>query len=315
VNETNKLVIIGSGPAGLTAALYLSRANLAPLLFAGSKWGGQLMLTTLVENFPGFPDGIQGPQLMMNMRKQVERLGVEFVNSDFTQADFSKKPFSVTADGKVYQGKSVIIATGADSIWLNVAGELQLRGKGISTCATCDAFFFKNKVVAVVGGGDTAMEEAVFLTRFATRVTIVHRRGGFRASPIMLKRAQENPKISFLTNKVVEEVLGEAAVTGVRLKDVKSGQVMDYPTQGFFLAIGHKPNTGFLKGIIDLDAKGYIYVTGMKGPLDSHTKTNIVGIFAAGDCVDFKYRQAVVAAGMGCMAAMDAQRWLEEKNI
>lgn len=313
------VIILGSGPAGYTAALYTSRAFLKTLVLTGKEAGGQLTTTTDVENYPGFPEGIQGPELMEEMKKQVERFGTEIrletvVRLQSSDIGQTQKLFKVKTESNEYTGKSVIIASGASVKYLGLASEERLKGKGVSACATCDGFFFKGKEVVVIGGGDTAMEEATFLTRFATKVTIIHRREDFRASPIMLERARKNPKIHWLTNKVVEEVVGENTVTGVKYKDAQTGAVSELPTQGFFLAIGHKPNTEFLKGFIDLDPKGYIYVKGIKGPHDAHTKTNIPGVFAAGDCVDFRYRQAVVAAGMGCMAAMDAQKWLEEKG-
>lgn len=308
------VIVLGTGPAGYTAALYASRAFLKTLVLTGPQHGGQLTITTEVDNYPGFSQGIQGPQLMEEMKKQVERFGIEIKLETAISVDFQARPFKIFTGNKEYQSQSVIIATGASAKYLGFESEQRLMGKGVSACATCDGFFFKGKEVVVVGGGDTAMEEATFLTRFATKVTIIHRREAFRASPIMLDRAQKNPKIKFLVNQTVEEVLGEKLVTGVRLKDVKTGKMIQLPSQGFFLAIGHKPNTEFLEGVVDLDPKGYIYVKGIKGPHDAHTQTNISGVFAAGDCVDFKYRQAVVAAGMGCMAAMDAQRWLEEKN-
>jgi len=314
------VIILGSGPAGYTAALYTSRAFLKTLVLTGKEAGGQLTTTSDVENYPGFPKGIQGPELMEEMKKQVERFGTEIrletvVSLQSSVVSLGEKNFIIKTESNKYQGKSVIIASGASAKYLGLPSEQRLMGKGVSACATCDGFFFKGKEVVVIGGGDTAMEEGTFLTRFATKVTIIHRREDFRASPIMLDRAKKNPKILFLTNKIVTEVLGETSVTGVKLKDVKTNNEEEFATQGFFLAIGHKPNTDFLKGIIDLDPKGYIYVKGIKTPHDAHTQTNVPGVFAAGDCVDFKYRQAVVAAGMGCMAAMDAQRWLEEQKL
>ncbi len=309
------IIILGSGPAGLTAGIYAVRAGHKTLLIAGTRWGGQLMFTTLVENFPGFPEGIQGPQLMMNIRKQAERLGVEFLNTDFTQADFSSYPFKITADGKFYEGKSVIIATGADSIWLNVPGETQLRGKGVSTCATCDAFFFRGKNVAIVGGGDSAMEEALVLAQVANSVTIIHRRDQFRASRAMQDKVFANPKIKVLWNKVVIRYLGEDKLTGVILRDTKTGKEEKFKTDGVFVAIGHKPNSDKLKGI-ELDAKGYIVqkeVRDENGLLKYRCATSVDGVFVAGDVNDYRYRQAIVAAGEGCMAALDADKWLLEK--
>ena len=301
------VIIIGSGPAGYTAALYTSRAFLKTLIIAGLEPGGQLTTTTEVENFPGFPKGILGPQLMLDMKAQAERFGTEIRQEIVTKIEKNKKMFVVKTEGASYETKAVIVATGASAMYLGLPSEKTFAGKGVSACATCDGFFFRGKNVVVVGGGDTAMEEANFLTTFATRVTIIHRRDGFRASPIMLARAKKNPKITMLTNKIIEEILGDSAVTGVRLKDVGTGKVEIYPTQGVFLAIGHKPNTDFLKDIMTLDKKGYVNVAG--------TATNVPGIFAAGDCVDFHYRQAVVAAGMGCMAALDVQKYLEEIRI
>jgi thioredoxin reductase (NADPH) len=305
------IIILGSGPAGYTAALYSSRAFLKTLMFTGFEPGGQLTTTTDVENYPGFPQGIQGPILMEEMKKQVERFGAEIKAENATKVDFTTRPFKVFAGDNYYQAKSVIISTGASAKYLGLESEKKLMGKGISACATCDGFFFKGKEVVVIGGGDTAMEEATFLTRFATKVTIIHRRDIFRASKIMLERARKNPKIQILTNKVIEEVLGQDKVEGVRLKDMLSGKSEELRTQGFFLAIGHEPNTKFLYCQVGLDDKGYIIVE-QNSVLEPQTKTSIEGVFAAGDCVDPRYRQAVVAAGMGCMAAMDAQKWLEE---
>lgn len=315
------VIIIGSGPAGYTAALYTSRAFLKTLIIAGIQQGGQLTTTTEVENFPGFPKGITGPQLMTDMKTQAERFGTHVVNDIISNVKLSNtinnpintKFFIVRGQNEQYEGKSVIIATGASAQYLGLPSEKKLAGRGISACATCDGFFFRGKDVVVVGGGDTAMEEANFLTTFATRVTIIHRRAEFRASPIMLARAKKNPKITFLTNKIIKEIVGETAVIGVRIKDTVTGQHTTYKTQGVFLAIGHTPNTEFLKDIITLDQKGYIRVHGMQKPGEYHTATNVPGIFAAGDCVDFQYRQAIVAAGMGCMAALDVQKWLSEQ--
>ena len=308
------VIILGSGPAGYTAGLYTSRAFLKTLILAGPELGGQLTTTTLVENYPGFTQGIQGSQLMDEMKKQVERFGAEVKLESAVKIDLKQSPFQIWTENKTYQGKTLIIATGASAKYLGLASEQKLRGKGVSACATCDGFFFQKKEVVVVGGGDTAMEEAIFLTRFATKVTIIHRREEFRASPIMLDRAKNNSKINFLTNKTIIEVLGKERVEGIKIKDIKTGKVEEISTQGFFLAIGHQPNTDIFKGVIDMDKKGYIYVKGIKNPLDAHTQTNIPGVFAVGDCVDFRYRQAVVAAGMGCMAAIDAQKWLEEQH-
>lgn len=297
------VIIIGSGPAGLTAAIYTTRADLKTLLIAGGKWGGQLMLTTLVENFPGFPEGIQGPDLMQNMRKQAEHFGTEFVDEDFVSADFSQKPFKITASDKTYEGKSVIIATGADTKWLDVPGEKEKIGRGVSSCAPCDAVFFRNKNVIVVGGGDSAMEEALVLTKFATSVTLVHRKEEFRASEIMQKRVKENPKVKILFNSEVVEVLGEQNVTGVKIKNNKTNQISKMPIDGVFVAIGHIPNTSKFKDI-DLDEAGFVKV-------HDHFLTNKEGVFVAGDVHDAHYKQAITAAGYGCSAALEAERWLE----
>ena len=296
------VIIIGSGPAGLTAATYTTRANLKTLVIAGIKWGGQLMLTTLVENYPGFPDGIQGPDLMMAMRKQAERFGAEIKDVDSKTADFSQRPFKVSTAEKTYEGKSVIIATGADTKWLDVPGEKEKIGRGVSSCAPCDAFFFKEKQVIVVGGGDSAMEEALVLTKFARKVTVVHRKNTLRASQIMQDRARQNPKISFMFNSEVTEVLGETNVKGVKIKNNKTNGVKELPIDGVFVAIGHIPNSTIFKGI-EVDQKGFIRVK-------DHYKTNIDGVFVAGDVHDYHYKQAVTAAGFGCMAALEAERWL-----
>jgi len=307
------VIIIGSGPAGYTAALYTSRAFLKTLLLSGLEVGGQLTTTTAVDNFPGFPDGILGPKLVEDMKKQVERFGTEIQQRHVSSVKRHENTNTliVETEGKLFEGRTIIIATGASAQYLGLPSEQTFAGKGVSACATCDGFFFKGKEIVVIGGGDTAMEEATFLTKFATKVTIVHRRDEFRASAIMLDRAKKDPKISFLTNKIVEEIVGDTSVTGIRLKDAMTGEVSNFPTQGVFLAIGHKPNTEFLKGFIDLDAKNYIVIKRPSSPLDPQTETSVSGVFAAGDCVDPRYRQAVVAAGQGCMAAMDAERWLE----
>lgn len=310
------VIILGGGPAGFTAGIYAVRAGLKTLCIAGIKWGGQLMLTTLVENYPGFPDGIQGPDLMASMRKQAEKLGVDILNTNFTQADFTEKPFKVTADGKIYEGKSVIITTGADSIWLNVPGEIQLRGKGVSTCATCDAFFFRGKDVVVVGGGDSAMEEALYLSNVCKSVTIVHRREAFRASKAMQDRVFAQPKIKILWSKIVTKYLGTDKVIGVVLKNTKTGKEEEFITDGVFVAIGHIPNTEKFKGI-ELDAKGYIVrkeVTDKTGMLKLRSATSVPGVFVGGDVHDHHYRQAVTAASFGCMAALDADTWLKEQK-
>ncbi len=299
-------IIIGSGPAGLTAALYASRADLKPLLFAGLEPGGQLMRTTEVENFPGFINGIMGPELMDNMMKQVAKFGTEQKNENVTSVDFTKKPFEVKADSGIYFAKTIIIATGAEANWLGLTNEQRLRGHGVSACATCDGFFFKDKKVVVIGGGDSAMEEASFLTKFASQVTILHRREDFRASKIMLRRAQENPKISFMTNTEVVDVLGEKVVEGVKIKNNQTGQEQVLEVEGYFAAIGHTPTTKIFKDAgIEVDQKGYIVVK-------QNTRTNIEGVFVAGDVQDPRYRQAISAAGMGCMAALDVEKYLAE---
>jgi thioredoxin reductase (NADPH) len=308
------VIVIGSGPAGYTAALYSSRAFLKTLILAGVQLGGQLTTTTEVDNYPGFAAGIQGPVLVEEMKKQVERFGTEVKTEEVTKVDFASKPFKVWVGETEYQSKTIIITTGASAKYLGLPSEKKLNGKGVSACATCDGFFFRGKEVVVVGGGDTAMEEATFLTKFASRVTLVHRREEFRASAIMLERAKKDPKITFMTNKIPEEILGETAVTGIRLKDAKSGEISDLPTQGVFLAIGHKPSTDVFKGHVELDEKGYIKTEKTVLSTKPQTETNIPGVFAAGDCTDPRYRQAIVAAGQGCMAAMDAEKWLEEQK-
>lgn len=302
---TYDVIIIGSGPAGLTAAIYTTRSRLKTLVVAGSKWGGQLMLTTLVENYPGFPEGIQGPDLMMAMLKQAEHHGAEIVDADFSNADFSVKPFQITAGDKTYQGKSVIIATGADTKWLEVPGEKEKIGRGVSSCAPCDAPFFKDKNTIVVGGGDSAMEETLVLTKFASSVTVIHRRDEFRASKIMLERARQNPKIKFILNSEIVEVLGDNKVESVKIKNNKTNELIEMRVEGIFVAIGHIPNTTVFKGI-ELDEHGFVVVS-------NHTKTNIDGVFVAGDVHDNHYKQAVTAAGFGCMAALEVERWLQDK--
>ncbi|MEW6045610.1 MAG: thioredoxin-disulfide reductase [Bacillota bacterium] len=299
-----QLIILGSGPAGLTAAIYAARANLQPLVVAGREAGGQLMLTTEVENFPGFPDGVQGPELMDAMRRQAERFGARFVDDDATAVDFSSRPFKVTVGDETHQARAVIIATGASARWLNLPSEARLRGHGVSSCATCDGYFFQGKKVVVVGGGDTAMEEALFLTRFASEVVIVHRRDQLRASKVLQARAKANPKIRFIYNAVVEEIQGDTHVQGVELRDVKTGELRTEPCDGVFVAIGHEPNTSFLRGQVELDARGYVVV-------HDETRTSVDGVFCAGDVHDFRYRQAVTAAAAGCKAAMDAEKYLE----
>jgi len=298
------VIIIGSGPAGYTAAIYAARANLSVLMFQGYQVGGQLMLTSDVENYPGFEEGILGPPMMEKFELQARRFGTEMIPEDVTAVDFSKRPFTITTDSGEYRARAVIISTGANAKWLGLPSEHRLQGRGVTACATCDGFFFKNKDVAVVGGGDTAMEEATFLTRYVKHVTVIHRRDTLRASKIMQDRAFKNPKISFIWDTEVTEVLGEDAITGLRLRNLKTEEESILPIQGLFLAIGHEPNTGLFKGIIEMDKKGYIV------PVE-YTMTNIPGVFAAGDVTDHRYRQAVTAAGDGCRAAIDAERWLE----
>ena len=302
------VIIIGSGPAGYTAAIYASRANLSVLMFQGYQVGGQLMLTSDVENYPGFEEGILGPPMMEKFEAQARRFGTEMIPEDVNEIDFSRRPFKITTDSGEYLARTIIIATGASAKWLGLPSEQRLQGRGVSACATCDGFFFKNKDVAVVGGGDTALEEAIFLTRYANHVTLIHRRDSLRASKIMQDRAFKNPKISFIWNADVTEVLGEDEVTGLRLRDVKTGEEGTVPVQGLFLAIGHKPNTNLFKGVIEMDRAGYIV------PIE-HTMTNIPGVFAAGDVTDHRYRQAVTAAGDGCRAALDLERWLESLGV
>lgn len=299
------VIILGSGPAGLTAAIYAARASLSPLVVAGAASGGQLMLTSEVENYPGFPDGVMGPELMGKFREQAERFGAHVVDEDAISVDFSQRPYTVATERQSWKTHSLIIATGASAIWLGLDSETRLRGRGVSTCATCDGFFFRGKEIVVVGGGDTAMEEATFLTRFATKVTVVHRRDQLRASKIMQERAQSDPKINFVWDSAIDEVLGEDHVTGVRLRNVKTGAVSEYKTDGLFIAIGYKPNTDILHGKVDLNDKGY--VTPLPG---TETLTKVEGVFVAGDVEDFHYRQAITAAGAGCKAALEAERYL-----
>jgi thioredoxin reductase (NADPH) len=302
------VIIIGSGPAGLTAAVYAARANLSPLLIEGWQSGGQLTTTTEVENYPGFAKGIMGPELMKEMRAQAERFGTEFLTGDVTTVDFKHRPFTITVDTeRTVHAKTVIIATGASAIQIGVKNEARLTGHGVSTCATCDGFFFKGKELIVVGGGDSAMEEATFLTKFATKVSVVHRRDKLRASKIMQDRAAKNEKITFVWNSVVEDILGHDVVTGARLKNIVTDKTTDLLCAGVFVAIGHRPNTNLFSGQLDMDAKGYIRTT-------QGTATNVPGVFAAGDVQDSTYRQAVTAAGSGCMAAIDAERFLESHD-
>jgi thioredoxin reductase (NADPH) len=304
----SKVLIIGSGPAGLTAAIYAARANLEPIVLAGSAPGGQLMITSDVENYPGFPLGIQGPDLMAAFREQAERFGSHIVDVDIDRVDFSGRPFRVWARGTEYKGDAVIVATGASALWLGLESETRLRGRGVSACATCDGFFFKDKEIAVVGGGDTALEEATFLTRFASKVHLLHRRDQFRASKIMLERAVAHPKIEIHTNTAVEEVLGSAKVSGLRLRDTVSGDAREVPMEGLFIAIGYRPNTEVFRDWLEVDEKGYLVVR-------DETGSKIEGVFIAGDVHDHRYRQAVTAAGDGCRAAIDAERWLESQGI
>lgn len=308
-DTARKVIIIGSGPAGLTAAIYTARAGLEPLVAEGVEPGGQLTTTTLVENYPGFPEGVQGPDLMENMRTQAQKFGAELVFKTVSKVDFSKRPFKVWLDDELYTAQGVIIATGASPRHIGLESEMKLIGHGVSTCATCDGFFFKDKEIAVVGGGDTALEDALFLTRFASKVTIIHRRDQLRASAYMQKRAQDSEKIEFELSKVISEVLTETGneVVGVRLKDKKTGKESTLNIEGLFVAIGHKPNTDYLKGQVDLDSHGYVAV-------HDRVKTNVAGVFTAGDVADPHYKQAITAAGMGCSAALELERFLSEDD-
>jgi thioredoxin reductase (NADPH) len=307
VAATRKVIIIGSGPAGYTAAIYAARANLSPVMFTGLQSGGQLMLTTLVENYPGFVDGIDGPPLMENFEKQARRFGTEMYAEDVTKVDFSRRPFTVSSDDTTFEAETVIIATGASAKLIGLAGESQLMGRGVSTCATCDGFFFKDQNIMVVGGGDAAIEEALYLSRLGRKVEVVHRRDTLRASKIMQERALKNPKISFIWDSVIEDVLDPAQnkVTAVRLRNLKTGAQWETAVDGLFVAIGHQPNTGLFKGQIELHPNDYIKVA------PGTTQTSVPGVFASGDVQDFTYRQAVTAAGTGCMAALEAERYLE----
>ncbi len=309
-DEINKVVILGSGPAGLTAALYTARANLSPLLIEGNEPGGQLTITTEVENYPGFEHGIQGPEMMDVFRRQVTRFGTRFMTGAVTEARLGKRPFELVVDGKAVKADAVIISTGASAKLLGIESEKRLMGYGVSACATCDGAFFKGKEAIVVGGGDTALEEANFLTRFVTKATIVHRRDALRASKIMQDRVRRNPKIAFIWDSVIDEIFGDPkdGVSGVRLKNLKTGKDADHKTDAVFVAIGHQPNTALFKGQLAMDEVGYLKVK------PGSTYTNIDGVFAAGDVADSVYRQAVTAAGTGCMAAIDAERWLEAQE-
>jgi thioredoxin reductase (NADPH) len=307
-DNVRDVIIIGSGPAGLTAAVYSGRADLKPLMIEGFEAGGQLMLTTDVENYPGFIDGIMGPELMERMRKQAARFGTEYLTENVTSVDFSQQPFVVKTADETYRARAVIISTGASAKMLNVPGEKELLGHGVSTCATCDGFFFRDQELLIVGGGDTAMEEAIFLTKFASKVTVVHRRDELRASKIMQQRAMDNPKIEFLWNSVITELVGEdGKLKGANIKNVKTGDDSFVEAGGAFVAIGHTPNTSLFEDHLELDG-GYIKTAG------ETTETSVPGVFAAGDVVDYRYRQAITAAGMGCEAAMDAERWLEGQH-
>ncbi len=308
-----KVIVVGSGPAGLTAALYTARANLNPLVFEGIQPGGQLTITTEVENYPGFEHGIQGPELMDVMRKQVQRFGAECVFKEVTEVDFSKRPFTVKSNDEVYTADSVIVSTGASAKLLGLESEKKFMGYGVSACATCDGFFFKDQKIIVVGGGDTALEEANYLTRFASEVVLLHRRSEFRGSKIMVDRANKNPKITFKTPYVIDEIIGEVdgmrkTVNGVKLKNTETGEIEQMDINGIFIAIGHQPNTKLFEGQLDMDETGYLLVK------NDSTYTNIEGVFACGDVADKTYRQAITAAGSGCKAAIDAERWLEAQE-
>lgn len=305
MNEHDKkVVIIGSGPAALTAAIYTSRANLDTTVIAGFQSGGQLMLTSDVENFPGFPEGIQGPELMDNMRRQAERFGSKFVDADATRVDFSKRPHKVYVDNDEYVADAVIVATGASAMWLDLPSEQRLRGRGVSSCATCDGFFFRGKEIAVIGGGDSALEEALFLTRFATKVSLLHRRDKFRASKIMQDRVFKHEKITVIFDTVVEEVLGENKTEGIKIRNLKTGEASELKIEGLFVAIGHRPNTDIFKGWLEMNDQGYLKIV-------NESESTVPGVFIAGDVYDFRYRQAITAAGSGCKAALDAEKYLE----
>jgi thioredoxin reductase (NADPH) len=305
-SDVKKLIVIGGGPSGYTAALYSARANLEPLVIEGFQWGGQLMITSDVENYPGYAEGVLGPQMMQDFRSQAARFGGEFITDNVTRVDFSSRPFRVWVGEREYRADAVIVSTGATARTLGLESEKRMQGFGVTYCATCDGAFYKDKDVAVVGGGDSAMEEAIFLTRFASKVTVVHRRDTFRASPIMVDRARANEKIEFVLDSVVEDVLGDKKVHAITIRNVKTGESSTLPVEGVFVAIGHDPESALFRGQLDMDDEGYILTEGKS------TITNIEGVFAAGDVVDHVYRQAVTAAGMGCMAALDAERYLSE---
>jgi thioredoxin reductase (NADPH) len=308
-SDVREVIVIGGAAAGYTAALYAARANMHPLVIEGVNWGGQLMITSDVENYPGYPDGVLGPEMMQEFRRQAERFGAEFVTDDVTKVDFSERPFRVWVEDEEYRAQSVIVATGANARQLGLPSERSLQGRGVSYCAVCDAAFFRDKEVVVVGGGDSAMEEATFLAKFASKVTVVHRRDVFRASPIMVDRARATEKIDFVLDSVVDEVVGGDVVTGVVVRNVKTDERTELPADGLFVAIGHDPNSELFKGQLDMDAEtGYLITKGKS------TETNVPGVFAAGDVQDDIYRQAVTAAGSGCMAALDAERWLAAEH-
>ncbi|MBI2596624.1 thioredoxin-disulfide reductase [Candidatus Daviesbacteria bacterium] len=304
MEKSEKLIIIGSGPAGLTAGIYAARGGLNPLVIAGREAGGQLIQTTDVDDFPGFPEGIQGPELMSKIRKQAERFNTRFISEDVVSVDFSKKPFEIKTETQVLSAQTVILATGASAMWLGLESETKLRGKGVSACAVCDGFFFKGKNVVVVGGGDTAMREAAYLSKLCKKVTVVHRRDQLRAQLALQELVKSKPNVDLIWNSQVEAVLGQDKVTGVKLKNTQTGETQEFQIDGIFIAIGHKPNTTFLKGQINLDQKGYVVI-------HDETKTSVDGVFVAGDVADYHYRQAVTAAGAGCKATFDAEEYLE----